>query len=329
MPARPAAQESLHIALEILKRIPRHGKTTARELHAQLAAMGLERSLRRIQSLLKFLCQHYDIECDDSSKPHGFCWKPQAGLAAHSLNPSESLLLAMAGQQMKYLLPVRMRRSLVGLFDAAEDRLRRWPEETRQARSWLGKTRTISTSQPLLPPDIDEAVFQAVGDALYADHWLDIDYSNVAGKRSRKRVMPLGLVQQGVRMFLVARFEGHADARTLTLHRFHSATDTGLPFTRPADFDLERFDTEGQFGFVRGNRIDLVFRIRRIAGQHLLETPLSLSQKHEPCEGGDWLRIRAQVVRTLQLEQWLRGFGRMVVVEEPPEMVDAVSDSAN
>jgi hypothetical protein len=58
-----------------------------------------------------------------------------------------------------------------------------------------------------LPPTLREGVFEAVSNALYADHWLDVDYQNVKGRRAQWRVMPLALAQQGARLLLVCHFE--------------------------------------------------------------------------------------------------------------------------
>ena len=65
MPRRPDTMETLQFALELLKRIPRHGRISAPELHEQLAGAGLDRDLHTIQRQLDMLVQHFDIERDD------------------------------------------------------------------------------------------------------------------------------------------------------------------------------------------------------------------------------------------------------------------------
>lgn len=46
MPKRPAAQETLALSLELLRRIPRRGGVTATELREQLRHAGFEREPR-------------------------------------------------------------------------------------------------------------------------------------------------------------------------------------------------------------------------------------------------------------------------------------------
>jgi len=150
-----------------------------------------------------------------------------------------------------------------------------------------------------------------VSEALYANRWLDIDYQNAAGKRRRAKVMPLGLAQQGPRLYLVCRFEGFDNERSLALHRIRKAEASTLTFERPTEFDLQKYDDDGRFGFGEGLRVRLRFRIEKEAGVHLLETPLSKDQQVQD-QGDGWLEITATVVDSAMLDWWLRGFGKAV-----------------
>ena len=92
---------------------------------------------------------------------------------------------------------------------------------------------------------------EAVSEALYSNHWLHLKYRNFKGKLGNHDVMPLGLAQQGPRLYLICRFGDHNDERSVALHRILSAEVSTLSFERPGDFDLKRYDDEGRFGFVR------------------------------------------------------------------------------
>jgi predicted DNA-binding transcriptional regulator YafY len=178
----------------------------------------------------------------------------------------------------------------------------------RLEREWPGKVRVVATSQPLLPPKIAPGVFEVVSEALYSNRWLQLDYRNSAGKRNQVEVMPLGLVQQGPRLYLVCRYRGYDNERNLALHRILSAEMSTLTFARPKEFDLEKYDDDGRFGFGEGEKIRLAFRIERNAGLHLLESPLSNDQQVVELDDGK-LEITATVIDSAMLEWWLRGFG--------------------
>lgn len=322
MTRRPNNMEGVLLALEILKRIPKRSKVTASEMQRQLEGIGIRRDLRSIQRQLDMLSQHFDIERDDRSKPYGYSWKTASvGLSVPGLNEKESMLLTLAEQQLRHLLPANLMRSMEGFFAQARVKLGH-QAEAKPERQWLDKVRVVSATQPLLPPKIKDGVFEAVSNALFANHWLDVDYVNVSGAHKQAKVMPLGLAQQGPRLFLVCRFDGYDDERSLALHRMQKATDTGIGFKRPAAFDLQRFDEDGQFCFGQGKRIKLVFRIDKIAGQHLLETPLSADQHVK--ELADVYEISATVGETDQLIWWLRGFGTQVTVLKPSALASAI-----
>jgi predicted DNA-binding transcriptional regulator YafY len=310
MTKRPDSLETLQLSHELLRRIPKGRTVTAPELHQQLADAGFERDMRTIQRQLETLAEFYELDRDDSSKPYRYCWKEKAkALALPSLSAQESLLLMLAEQHLSSLLPAKLMKSMEGFFTQARSQLGD-KASTQREREWLQKVRVVSTSQPLLPPKIDPTVFDQVSNALYGNQWLEVDYKSAAGKRSTARVMPLGLAQQGPRMYLVCRFDGYDNERSLALHRILTARASTLTFERPKGFDLKQYDDDGRFGYGDGERIRLSFHIEKEAGLHLLESPLSANQQVVELESS--YEIMATVVDSEMLEWWLRGFGDAV-----------------
>ena len=64
MAKRSDTLETVLLAIELLRRIPRGRKVTASELHGQLKDAGIERDLRTIQRQLGMLSEHFEIERD-------------------------------------------------------------------------------------------------------------------------------------------------------------------------------------------------------------------------------------------------------------------------
>ncbi|MDR1709813.1 MAG: WYL domain-containing protein, partial [Candidatus Accumulibacter sp.] len=285
---RPETLETAFIAIEILRRIPRKGQISATELHAQLKAAGLDRDRRTVQRQLEMLCEHFEIERNDIGKPYGYRWLENAkGLSLPNLSPQESLLLGLAEQHLKNLLPARVMKTMAGFFDQARKNL--MPGDGRNAarleRQWLKKVRAIGQTQPLLPPDIKPQVFEAVSEALYGNRWLNVDYRNIEGKQNKYDVMPLGLAQQGQVLYLVCRFRGYDNERNLALHRIRAAKVSTIPFERP-QFDLEKYNADGRFAIGSGRLIRLHFRAVPWLAQILDETKLSKDQTITQLEDG-------------------------------------------
>src|SRR6266404_1737185 len=207
------------------------------------------------------------------------------------------------------MLPTSLSQSMAAFFNQARANLGPL-SDARLEREWLSKVRVVSTSQPLLPPKVNVGVFEEVSNALYGNRWLEVDYRNAQGKRSKASVMPLGMAQQGPALYLICRHKDFSNERCLALHRIVSTRASTLTFERPKEFNLQKYDDEGRFGFGNGKKIHLSFRIDKAAGRHLLEAQLSLDQtvKEKP----NHYDIAATVVETEQLEWWLRGFGDRV-----------------
>lgn len=93
MAKRSDTKETVLLALELMRRIPKSGAITARELHEHLADTLFARDLRTIQRQLEMLIAHFDIECDDRTKPYGYRWKKFAqGMGLPMLTEQDSLL---------------------------------------------------------------------------------------------------------------------------------------------------------------------------------------------------------------------------------------------
>ena len=313
---RPSNHETLNMTLAMLDMIPKIGKISAPEIHERLQAMGFERDLRSIQRQLVDLAEQFPLDRDDSNKPHGYKWKSGAkGISIPSLTLHESLLLNMAENYLRNLLPLSVMRAMDGFFRQARYDLGPGTPKARLERRWLNKVRVVSESMPLLPPEIKPGVLEAVSQALYNETWLQLDYTNAKGERKQHRVMPLGLAQQGARLVLVVRYEGYDNERSLALNRAQKATDTGQPFPLVKDFDLAQYDDDGRFGFGSGKTIQLKFRIEKASGLFLTESRLSKDQT--VVDLGEQLEFTATVVESERLVWWLRGFGKKVTVLVP------------
>jgi predicted DNA-binding transcriptional regulator YafY len=310
MASHPSNVEYAAVAIELLRRIPRHRKISAQELHSQLQGAGIQRNIRSIQRLLDDLSERFGIERDTKSKPYGYRILPGAkGLGLAGLSNQESLLLRLAEEHLKTLLPAPLVRSLSSFFDQARGTLAH-QESAKLERQWMKKVRIVSTAQPLLPPKISEGVFEIVTEGLYENKKLDIDYKNAAGKRVQATILPLGLAQQGPRLYLVCRFEGFDNERSLALNRIQRAALRPIAFDPPKEFDLKKYDDDGRFGFGEGQKIKISFEITKGAGQHLLESRLSEDQSMS--DKGSHFLVSATVVDSGQLDKWLLSFGKDV-----------------
>ncbi|MEF1186135.1 WYL domain-containing protein, partial [Vibrio sinaloensis] len=72
MKKKSSLNESLNLALEILKRIPKSRYITVKELQSQLAEVGIERDIRTLQRIMETLSEQFNLDRNDKSKPYGY-----------------------------------------------------------------------------------------------------------------------------------------------------------------------------------------------------------------------------------------------------------------
>ena len=123
--------------------------------------------------------------------------------------------------------------------------------------------------------------------------------------------MPLGLAQQGSRLYLVCRFDGYENERSLAIHRLSKAVVSTFGFERPREFSLAKYDADGRFGFGEGRTCQITLNLAKSAANYLLETPLSEDQVIH--EFDDYSQVIATVAETKRLNNWVEGFGEKLL----------------
>ncbi|BBF23223.1 helix-turn-helix transcriptional regulator [Sutterella megalosphaeroides] len=295
------------IYLSILRRIPRARWISSTELRRQLSAAGIEMSPRRLQRYLKALSSSPDlgVECRTGSKPYGYRRTDTGNDTTFaSLLPHEGLLLRLAREHLRYQLPRELTDALAPLFDAAIDATASRDEASR-ANAWLKKVSFVSSTVPMVPPDIKPRIFDVVSEALYKDVKLRIRYRNVRDEEREAAVSPLGLVQQDVRLYLVCRFEGYDDVRHLALHRLLDAEILDCPVDRPEGFDLDSYVAQRHFNYANRGKIRLILEFTSAeTARNLKETPFVGQTSFETLPDGAW-RVEAVVDDTVILDGWI------------------------
>lgn len=312
----------------MLRLVPRYPhKITVQAIQSALAVQGFDTTERTIQRDLVELSRAFPLVVDERAKPFGWSWQRDAhSFDLPGLTVSEALTWVLAEQHLQNLLPAAIVEHLQPQFLAAHRRLEAEPQPQR-GRSWLDKVRTVPPAQPLIPPAVDADVQRVVSDALMRERQLEIRYRKKGSKDAEVyRVHPLALIQRGWVIYLYARISDYSDARNLALHRVESAKALEADAVPPPGYDLDDRVNRGVWGFGPGTMTSIELRFTREAGEHLLETPLSVDQN--AIEEGDAIRIRATVSDNPQLRWWLRGFGDGVEVLEPASLRDEMSETA-
>ncbi len=311
--------------IRILSKLSTHRKRTAKDILDSLRADGEKVELRTVQRHLKDLTEsgYFPIDCDDSSLPFGYRLKNHSpGFRVGELSPHEALLLQLAREQLRYQLPDRLMTSMAGLFEDASYHIK--ANHKKPETTWLKKVRVVSTTQPLMTPAVHKGVFNDISEALYTNRVLEVWYHNKEKIKKHKRVKPVALVQQGVRLYLVCQFEGYENYRHLALHRIEKTNVTIEEFEYPKDFDLMKYDADGHFGFGEGKKVRLTMTVANCLADDLDETPLAKDQHID--FGETESVVTCTIVDSRMLDWWIASYCETIrnVRKEP---LEALSES--
>lgn len=304
----------------------------------------IHRELRRsypeppvLKTVLRTLQKLLDQQLVESEKRGtALVWRRRAG--AGGMGPRSAGFMtheqALALQTLKRFsssqIPTLVSESLSSLFDTAEKRLGvSHNDSERRYRSWVDKVEVESGAFALQHPTIDSNTFSTVSSALFLEQKLEVVYRvrSKGDQETAKIIAPLGLVEVGGVIYLVAAMVGYPKPAMYRLDRVVSATILPEIFTYPREFSLAEYvKHQRRFDFMVEGAIKLELRFLSGAGNHLIESPLSNDQVAEYV--GSELRVRGTVLLSKRLRWWLRAFGPNVEVLGPATLREEMANEA-
>jgi len=309
--------------LTMLRMIPKFpNKITASLIKAKLEDEGYCITKRTIERDLQSLSTTFPLISDEQSKPFGWSWSADApAIDLPGLTTSEALTLKLAEQYLTKLMPTSMVQQLVPYFKAATQVLNTLEQNSNLAK-WPDKIAVVLPTQPLLAPNINQAVNQKIEQALLQEKQLLLLYKNRSEQSPKQlTVHPIGIILRGQVNYLCATIYSYQDVVLLPIHRILEAEILDQQSNRPASFDLHTYANSGAMGFLNEGLSQVKIRISKEAGLHLYET--RLSQDQVIIDEGETLLVEAKVTINKQFEWWLNGFGSSVRLIESIPVVNS------
>ena len=315
----------------MLRLIPRFPlKVSARDLTEKLCTQSFVATKRTIERDLQALSLIFPLVADEREKPYGWSWAKNApSFDLPGLTANEALTFKLAQQHLRRLMPSKMLLQLAPYFAAADKRLSEI-SQTNNKSDWQNKISVAHAWQPLIAPEVDVDVLAIVESALLENRQIKLRYAT-RKERAEYTAHPLGIILRGQITYLACTLFNYGDVRLLAIHRIQSAEILLEASMQPDNFTIQDYAESSALGFSRGveenQAIGLIIKFNKIAGLHLLETPLSANQTVEETE--DSLLLKAQIADTPQLRWWLLGFGSQVEVIEPITLRDFIIAQVN
>ncbi len=324
MPSASTPQ-SLARLLELLSALPTGRSAAPSELRQALADRGYAVDTRTVQRDLRLLQQHFAIDCDERSKPHGWRWRSMtARQAVQGLSTPEALSLVLADQHLRAVLPASWSSSLDDLFAQARHALDGLAPAAPSR--WAAKVRVIPNGLSQRAPRMAEpGAMSEVAEALMHDRQLDLRYRRGSDQRPASyRLHPVGLLLRGAQLYLVALLHGKLSERPrlFALHRVLAAERRPEAATLPpgVDMDAALAQGRGQFGSA-----DAPLALQLICSAALAavlqEAPLADDQRLQ-ARGDGRFELHASLRASWELRWWLLGHIDEIEVLAPPSLRD-------
>ncbi len=311
--------------LSMIPRSPR--KITVADLRRHLESEQIVITQRTIQRDLLELAEQLPL-ISDEGKAVGWSWKkdaPQSWLPR--VSPESALTYELLARFASAVMPRTLLKQLEPQFAQARDELDRLPHSgpTR----WAKRIAMVPPTFSLLPPHLDPVVVEVVYEALLWSRRFEVDYRALGADRAKRwTINPLGLVQSGSVIYLVATLFDYDDIKHLPLHRMRNASMLDEPVRTPTGFDLQRHVlTRKEFEMPSGRTMRVKLDVRGWLPDLLAEQRLSGDQVIKPLRGrGGWHRVTASVMESELLFRWLCGHGANVRVVAPVALRRRVLD---
>lgn len=308
----------------MLPRYPHTISTT--EIRNRVLDKGYNVTAKTIQRDLQGISSIFPITSVEDTKPYKWSWLEESDiLDIPCMDQKTALTFHMIDEYLSSMLP----RSVLQFLKPYFSRGRAILDETNESTlsKWSQKTAVIPKGQPLLKAEFNEQVRDVVYDGLLGGKQILITYKRLGAKKSKTYpIHPLGLVFRNEVIYLVAIAKDYKEPAQFPLHRIQKAELTEMDVVIPEGISLKSYIERGEFSFPYAEtpeeeKINLEAVLDKYYGRRLEETPISKDQKLEALSE-EKILLKATVSNSLELREWLRGFGDSVEVVSPASLRD-------
>ena len=319
--AKPSAPETIRRGFYILEMMNERPITHA-QIHTKLINnYGIEVSIRSIERQMWTLTDAFPsrIEVDDTKSSYEYKL-PQNHRKFSNMSPVEAVCLQLAFDYLFPLLPNKSMDPVMPYLREAEEILKQ--NAASKMRNWKNKVLTLNEGLQLMPAKVNDGVLQNIHAALWDGNTITASYmSKNKAFPSNYELHPAGLVYRGRISYLVGSFANDTSKIIyLPLQRFHGVK---LLNKKSVHRNKKIKDlAKDLMGFqLNPKKINVVLKFSKMAGSHLMETPLTKDQKISVTNDG-FLKVQAIITDDMELRFWIRAFGDSVEVMKPKKLRD-------
>jgi predicted DNA-binding transcriptional regulator YafY len=237
---------------------------------------------------------------------------PAARRRTLSLSVAQVLSLGLARRALSFLEGTDLHGELAAVFDRLVPGLA--PANRRFAEQMQRKIAVVHHGPKSYGDRVDQLNDILTG--LLYDDLLDLWYRPPGKKVRRHRVEPYTLLMHNEALYLICYSRTRKSHRTLAVDRItRTRWLKGQRFDYPDDYSPDAF-LDGSFGLMGGDEARVEILFDEDAGAYIRERQWHPSQQLDTADDGR-LRLRMEVHGTVELLNWLLGYGRSAEVTRP------------
>ena len=293
---------------------------TRKQIHQMVIDRGYEVSEKSVERDLNRLVELFPRHISYIKKfpPYGYRLRQASKMSL--MTPEEAISVLTAFEYLDPLLP-KVAESLNLYINEAEQVLSH--NFASNYGNWKNKISIKNEGFQLQHKEINKAVLNNLHKALLTGTLISSTYCpRKTGKNKKyEKLYPIGLVHSGRLLYLIGSHDAGANKRFYwPLNRFKKIDV--LDDINPLSSENVK-DHEEILGFSFSEQdVRLVLKFDKNAGHILKETPTSKKMRLD--EHSDSIIMEDVLPNSLELENWIIGFGEKVEVLEPIELRDKI-----
>ncbi len=279
-------------------------------------------SAKTIQRDVDFMRDHMDLPIDYENTKHGFYYtKPVDNFPRVRVTQGELVALLVAQKALEQFQGTPYHEPLESAFSKLATGLR---EE--EGVSWDDLASNVSVRPASVVEIAHLEVFDVISQATMEQREVEFEYLKLGAKApERRKIQPYHLSCIDNQWYVFGMDLERKKMRTFALSRASKAKIFKQKFTKPENFDLEKF-LENSFSVFSGDdteNVKLVFNEN--VGRLVSERRWHKSQETKKLSDGS-VECTFNVLITPDLERWILGWGGGVKVVSPATLKKSIQE---
>lgn len=319
-----AAEGSLHSRPPLERMLRIHQAVSSGQFpNASTLAQEIEVAAKTIHRDIEFMRDRLNLPIEFDSRRNGYCYTEEvSAFPTMQITEGELFALVVAEKALQQYRGTSFEKPLLSAIKKMEQAL---PDTISLNLAEIEQTISFRTrAEPIL----DLKIFDQLAKAVSERKQLELIYRKPGQSKGEARIVdPYHLANINGEWFLFAYDHARKDIRTFVPARIQSVRPTGKTFERSRSFSLEE-RLRDSFGVHSGEgEFEVVIRFNPRVADYIREKKWHESQQLRELKGGG-VELRMKLSSLAEIERWILGWGGDASVVKPPELAEAVRQSA-